>query len=102
MTSRREMEELKKVYAEAHEQGYYFKELKGCAGCGRIESVELLIAGGHVHDGITDLESFIGAMNLGDMVNLTWPGFGATRVEACRAALKAAQEAYARREVLPE
>ncbi len=83
-------DELKRIYQEAEKEGIYIVEYLSPDGGSRAAagSIELL----EKIEQETGKEIDVDKFSLGDLVNLTCPGRGKTREEACLNAIKAYKE----------
>lgn len=88
-------EELRKIYQEQREKGYWIKEwgkgdhpdskfmaAAGCFPC--LEKIEEE----------TGRDIKVKDLTLGDCISLSYPGTGKTREEACREAIKVLREEH--------
>lgn len=86
-------EELRLIYAKAWKEGIFLLEIKGeegaMAGAGSVKDLKEIRKTLKTKISINDL---IKRLSFGDCVNLTMPGTGPTREEACRNAVKAYKE----------
>jgi hypothetical protein len=92
--------ELERLYADAGKEGVYFREFDNAghylAAAGLLADLEpleaALKAAGELD---VEAELDVSSLEMGDLVELSAPGVGATREEACRAAWQALKESLA-------
>ncbi len=82
-------DELREIYRKAYEDGIWLREWSPCPGGGKY-----LAAAGSMKQ-VEGLEKKLGKeidlekLGLGDIINISLPGTGETREEACKNAIEA-------------
>lgn len=86
MTS--EMEALTNLYREVYEDGFFIKEYAGACGVGDLRDLDYICK-----EADQSRSAMIETLGLGELVDLGYPGIGATRDERIRNAWTAAKTA---------
>lgn len=93
MTSEDITDELRKLYDEVYEDGFFIKEFQKLTGVGDLRDLEYLAKVSH-----KELDEAVKLLSMGETVDLTTPGFGSNRVERLKNAWADAKKRRAKGE----